>query len=325
MKAFYLTIASLFLLISCENNNNDKRDTSFLSDSVGNMNSLQVVITNELWNGSVGEQIRDYFAAPVDGLPQQEPLFSMTQMPHAAYTGFARSYRTFLFIELGQEDNFVLKTNSFAKPQLGAFVSGTSEEKIMELLKEHRQEIIQAFKASEIKEKQKRTRISLLKIDSLKERFGLKLQVSAAYRVAGASDDFYWIRKDLKSGSTNLLIYEVPISAIGKDSIIGDIIKIRDSIGAGYLPVEDEGKFITEEAYAPYLFTTQLDNKFVYETKGTWEVKDQYMAGPFINYAIKDEAKNRYLILEGFTYAPSVEKRDLQFELESIIKSAKID
>ena len=92
-----------------------------------------------------------------------------------------------------------------------------------------------------------------------------------------------------------------------------------------HLPVEDDGRFITEEAYAPFLFTAEIDGKPAYETKGTWEVKNQYIAGPFLNYAVRDEANNRYLILEGFTYAPSVEKRDLQFELESILKSAKIE
>ena len=65
--------------------------------------------------------------------------------------------------------------------------------------------------------------------------------------------------------------------------------------------------------------------KFAYETKGTWEVKDDWMGGPFVNYAVRDEKNNRYLILEGFTYAPAVSKRDLQFELESILNSAKIE
>jgi hypothetical protein len=45
------------------------------------------------------------------------------------------------------------------------------------------------------------------------------------------------------------------------------------------------------------------------------------MAGPFINYAIKDKKNNRYLILDGFTYNPSKAKRDLVFELESMMKS----
>jgi hypothetical protein len=113
---------------------------------------------------------------------------------------------------------------------------------------------------------------------------------------------------------------------IHKDSTtVGDIIRMRDSIGGKHLPIEDEGRFITEAAYAPYLFTTEINGKPAYETKGTWEVKDEYQAGPFVNYAVRDEANNRYLILEGFTYAPSVSKRDLQFELESILKSAVLE
>lgn len=325
MKTVYIVLASLFLFISCEEKDG-KRDTSFLTDSTGNINSLLVVTSNDLWNGSVGEKLRDYFAAPTDGLPQQEPLFSMTQIPPSTYSGFSRNYRTFLHVKMGDSNSFSIKKNSYAKPQLGAFITATSEEKMIQLMDQNYEEIIRTFKAGEIKEKQRRTRLSLLPIDSLKERFGVNLEISSVYRVAAASDDFYWIRKDLKSGSTNILVYEVPLNAIGKDStIIGDIIKIRDSIGSGYLPVEDDGRFITEEAYAPYLFSSELDGKFAYETKGTWELKDQYMAGPFVNYAVRDESKNRYLIIEGFTYAPTVGKRDLQFELEAIIKSAKFE
>jgi hypothetical protein len=61
-----------------------------------------------------------------------------------------------------------------------------------------------------------------------------------------------------------------------------------------------------------------------YETKGTWQMKNDFMSGPFISYAIFDKAHKHILVLEGFCYAPSKEKRDLMFELESIIKSIQI-
>ncbi len=48
------------------------------------------------------------------------------------------------------------------------------------------------------------------------------------------------------------------------------------------------------------------------------------MGGPFVNYAIEDKINNRYIIAEGFTFAPSVQKRDFMFELEAIIKSLHI-
>lgn len=325
MKSIISAIITVALFVSCESSG--KRDTSFLQESVGNINSLLIVMPDNLWNGAAGEEIRTYFAAPTDGLPQQEPLFTMNHMAPENFTSFAKTNRTFLKAELGEKDSVAIVSRPYAKPQTGAFIQAVSEERLTELIRENNEKIIAAFKATEIKEKQRRIGISLLEIDSLKERFGLSLRMSSAYRVASSSDEFYWLRKDLKSsGSTNVIIYEVPLDMIGQDStIIGDIIKIRDSIAGDLLPVEDDGRFITEEAFSPFLFTTEIDGKFAYETKGTWEVKDQYMAGPFLNYAVRDEANNRYLIMEGFTYAPTAEKRNHQFELEAVLRSARIE
>lgn len=325
MRPIYFVLFSLFVaLISC--NDSGERDKTLLPDSVGNINALQIVIPNDLWNGIVGEAIRNNFAAPVDGLPQDEPLFSMNQMPPEAFSGFARSNRLFLYVVLSEEDKVTVATNEYAKPQAGAVIKATSEEKLVALIEKNAAKIIESFYASEIKERQRRTAISLMKNDSLGKVMGVSMQIPSAYRIAKATDSFFWMRKDLKDGTTNILVYEVPLTMITNDSTaVGDIIKIRDSIGSKLLPVEDEGQFITEDAYAPYIFKTEIDGKFAYKTKGTWEVKGAWMGGPFVNYAVKDEKNNRYLIIEGFTYAPSAAKRDLQFELESILNTAKVE
>ena len=99
---------------------------------------------------------------------------------------------------------------------------------------------------------------------------------------------------------------------------------MRDYIGSLYIHgTEQHSKMITEQAYSPYFFNTKLDGRITYETKGTWEMKNDFMSGPFINYCIIDYKNRRILVLEGFCYAPSKKKRDLMFELESIIKSVK--
>lgn len=323
MKPLYIVLFSLFVVFSsC--NTNGKRDKSLVPNSVGNINDLQVVIPNDLWNGIVGEAIRNNFAAPTDGLPQDEPLFSINQLQPDTFSGFVRTNRIFLYVVLSEENSVKIAKNEYAKPQTGAIIKATSEEELVKLIDESAAQIIEALHKSEISERQRRTEISLLKTDSLKKVLGISLKIPSAYRLAKATDSFFWYRKDLKDGTTNILIYEVPLNFIKNDSsAIGDIIKIRDSIGSKLLPVEDDGMFITEGAYAPYLFKSTIDGKFAYETKGTWEVKDAFMGGPFLNYAVRDEKNNRYLILEGFTYAPAARKRDLQFELESILLSTK--
>ena len=134
------------------------------------------------------------------------------------------------------------------------------------------------------------------------------------------------MKKEIISGNTSLLIYEVPINSI-KNSFnsITNIIRIRDSIGNLYISgTELDTPMITEEGYSPYLFKLKLNGKETYETKGTWELKNDFMSGSFVNYAIVDEEHNRILILEGFCYSPSKKERDLMHELESIIKSIVI-
>ncbi len=68
----FLFVATTFL--SC--NNSSKSNQPYRQNSVGNINSLQVIISDDLWNNDVGGEIRKYFAAPTDGLPQDEPLFN---------------------------------------------------------------------------------------------------------------------------------------------------------------------------------------------------------------------------------------------------------
>jgi len=325
MKSFYIAFLSLFILFSC--NNSDGKKSNYRQQSVGKINALQVVIKDELWTDTVGEEIRKHFAAPANGLPQDEAIFSINQMNPSVFSGFMRSNRIFLHITLGENESVKVAKDPFARPQIGAIIVAKTKERVVELIAENQERIIEAFYKSEIKERQRRTSISPKKIDSLQERFGLSIKIPSAYRIASKSDDFYWLRKDLEdNGSTNILIYEAPVHLITKDSLVlKEIIKIRDSIGGKHLPVEDDSRFITEEAFATSLYKSEIDGKFAYETKGVWEVEGAFMAGPFINFAIYDAKNNRYLILEGFTYAPSVRKRNLQFELESIIRSAKIN
>src|SRR5690606_2731387 len=324
MKPYILALVAFIALMSC--NQKGEGGKAFVPGSVGNINALQIVIPNDLWNGSVGETIRRNFAAPADGLPQDEPLYTMNQMAPEAFVDFMRTNRIFLYVQLADEEKVSIAENEFAKPQTGARIQASTPEKLSELIDQNASRIIEAFHKSEIAERQKRTEISSRNVDSMKRKMRVGFKIPSAYRLAIDQDTFYWYRKDLKDGTMNIMVYQAPLDAIKGDSTaIADIIKIRDSIGSKLLPVEDEDLFVTEAAYSPFLFKTIIDGKEAYETRGTWEVTNAYMAGPFVNYAVKDEKNNRWLILEGWTYAPGARKRNLQFELESILLTTKFE
>jgi len=328
MKRSLILLASIFFLISCKNDEkSSKKDDRILSDSSGNINQLTVVINNQLWEGEVGEAIRENLAAPVDGLPQEEPLFSLSQIPPETFTGFVRNSRIFLKIEERGDKGMQLFEDEFSRPQTGIVIQGQSNAEIIDVINKQADSIVKLLKKTELAEKQRRIRKSLKKDDGLEEKFGINLKLPSAYRYAKNEDQFSWIRKEIPKGSMEILVYEVPINKIENDSsVIANIIKMRDSIGEAQIPGRLEDSYmITEKAYAPYLFETVIDGKFAYETRGTWEVQNDFMAGPFVNYAVKDEQNDRFIILEGFVFSPSRSKRDNIFELDAILQSAKIE
>ena len=324
MKKTIAMAFTVIFLIAC--NNSESKGKRILSSSSGNINNLSVVIDNELWEGSIGEQIRLILGAPVYGLPQEEPLFNMQQMPTVVFSGFATKSRIILKIEKGKQADIKFLKEVFAKPQKLILVSGNTNNEINELLEQNAEKIVAIFKDAEIKENQRRINKSLNTKNNIEETLGLTINFSTAYRIAKEDNSFFWLRKDIKTGSMNIMLYEMPLGAISKgDDAINDIIKMRDSIGKAHIPGPLEGSYmITEEAYTPYLNETIIDNKPALLTKSTWEVKNAFMAGPFINYIIEDKINNRLIVIEGFTFAPSAVKRNHMFELEAIIRSVQI-
>lgn len=323
MKPLFIALVALFTVISCQEK--DKSKKNYLSESNGKINNVSIFIDENLWNGEIGDSIRKKFAAPVDGFSQEEPIFNLNQYPTRILEGIAQKSRNIVVVQKGNNNNFVHETDKFARPQQVFFISGKNNEEILKILEEKSTEIIKQIKASEIIENQARLKKSLISDKNVRDRFGISLQIGYGYKYDMLKDKFLWIRKEFSSGYNSILVYEVPFNVIEKDSnTIGNIIAMRDSIGKenihGVLP---NTWMITEEAYAPYLYDTTIEGRKTFETRGTWELKNDFMAGPFVNYAIKDTKNNRYLVLEGFTYNPSKAKRDLVFELEAIAKSVK--
>lgn len=313
----------LFLLLSFVLFFSCKKQEHLPRKATGKINTISVIIDDQLWNGEVGDRIRNKFASPVIGLPQEEPLFTINQYPAKLMEGFMTDNRTIIVVKKENENTFEIKKNQYARPQNVFHISGKTNTAILEIIEKNTPKIIQIIKETEIAERQRVQSLSLLNPTIIENKFKIDLKVPSGYSFVVQKSKFLWLKKEIISGNTSLLIYEVPIHSIKKDpNPIMNIIRMRDSIGNLYIRgTEPDSQMITEEGYAPYFSKTKINGKETFETKGTWELKNDFMSGPFVNYAIVDEAHNRILVLEGFCYSPSKEKRDLMHELESIIKS----
>lgn len=320
-KILFIFFSFSLLFFSCK-----KQEDHLPRKATGKINTISVIIDDQLWNGEVGEIVRNKFASPVIGLPEEEPLFTINQYPAKLMEGFMTDSRTIIVIKKENINQFVIKKNQYAIPQNVFHISGKTNDDILEIIEKNAPNIIQIIKETEITENQRITNLSLLNTKEITKAFQIEIKVPTGYINVLQNNNFIWLKKEIVSGNTSVLIYQVPLSSIKKGpNSITDIIKIRDSIGDLYIRgTELDSHMITEEGYAPYLVRTKINDKPAYETKGTWELKNDFMSGPFVNYAIEDIQHDRILVLEGFCYSPSKEERDLMHELESIIKSTTI-
>lgn len=315
-KAF-LTV---LILVSC-----DKEVKNFKPQSSGRINSISVIIDKPSWDGKIGDAIRNKYASEFIGLPQVEEAFTLNYIPYEAFTGFGRTARNIIYINKKKQDKPRMIRDRYARPQLFLEVSGLDKESIIQGILSSFEFSSAQFQNGEITENKNRILNSLLKDTGL-DSLNISLKIPSAYSVFKNEPETVWLQKPLKNGTSNLIIKDLNSSVSDFEKInLNDVVSLRDSIGKEFIPGRVENSYmITEKEYLPYISYQTVNGFEAVETRGTWEVKGDYMGGPFINYIIKDTLNNSLLYVEGFVFSPSQRKRDKMIELEAVIKSMVI-
>ena len=312
MKKTEIILFLLITALSCSGN-----QQKLLPASSGNINNISVVTNDELWEGAVGEVIRENFGRPIYGLPQIEPVFSLSHIPSKVFSGFATKSRTILKIDISENEGVFNFKNTYASPQRIIQITANSPDKIIEIINENLNSIYSTMYFNEIQEKQRRISKNLNKTQTIKNNTGVSLRFPSAYRVAKADTNFVWIRRDIETGSVNLFIQRQ------RNQTELSIIEKRDSISKIYIPGPVENTHMsTDLIYTPNTQQINVGGKQVFETRGLWEIEGQFMAGPFLNFQIK-LGDDDFIMLDGFVYSPGSTKREYIFELEAIMRSLK--
>jgi len=318
---FFTPIVFSLLIISC----NSSSSNAFVPESSGNINTLTIVMNQNYWNGTLGKSIKNSLMEPYEGLPFDEPKYDLYHLDPSIFTGFARSGRNIIVFQKDTSNQgFRLIKNLWARPQITGIITGEDSEVMKFYFEENFGLFTRSVDENERLEKIRRMSKSLNKEPELNEKFGLNLTFPDAYSVVKDTTNFIWIEKQVVKGHLNIIAYTLPFN-IDLNKIEERIPKIRDSIGKLYIPGRVPGSYmITERAYLPYYYKTKVNNFDAILTKGTWEVQNDFMAGPYVNYIIKDTTNKRNIVIEGFAFAPSESKRDYMFELNTIITTMKL-
>jgi hypothetical protein len=327
-KLRFYPLAILFvltLLAGCKNNNN----TSTKKNVTGRPGEMVVVMQEGYWKGELGSYCKEVLAQPQMGLPAEEPLFNLIQIPHEAFTDIFLTTRNLMIFKVspGNKKEILFQKDVHAFTQAVSTISASNAEEAKQVMQENRDKILGFFLVAErnrllysyenIHEKTVTT--------ATKEKFGFTLNMLPGTKVATTTDSFMWLRYETPEISQGIFIYTFPYDSDStfteKYLIIKRNLFLHDNV-----PGSVNGSYMTTEADLPFLFNTfKVNGNYAAETRGLWKMENDFMGGPFINLAILDLLNKRVIVLDGYVYAPGKDKRNLLRQVEAMMYSIKFD
>ena len=347
---FILIITGSFIACS------DKKSEN-LPPAAGVSGDMYLVMDSVQWKGQLGITLDSTFNSEMKGLPRPEYLYNMHWIDPRKLNFILKQRRNLIFATTLDKSShgasiikkiftpdFIAKMKSdptlyvttsknvFAKGQEVMYLFGNNEKELLANIRKNRQQLVDYFDKTE----RERLTKSLFKSgqlkglsDWMKKNMQADIQIPFGYKLVINEKDFVWVRQINPRDDKDIFIarkkYTSP-DQFKKDSLI----KFRDEVCKKYLFEDPEvsNSYLITETTVPFLpvESRQINfkNHFSMETRGLWRANNYSMGGPFVSYALVDEATGYFYYLEGFTFSPSRSQREIMRELETILFTFKM-
>lgn len=325
---YILHLLFITLLSACTNNTSNK----LLPESNGKYGEVLVVIDSNLEKGMVGETLNRVFFESLDGLPQKEGQFRMSTVHPTGFKSVLKKSKNILKVELKPNNGKKVQivNDVWAKDQLMIKITANNQETLDRILNKNKKTIRDYFNEEEIKRLQRQFLIKReRKLEKrISEKFEIKLTVPSAFIKMKDSSDGLWFKKEKTIGQhqviQGVMIYSMPYASDSTFSV-NEMITHRNRFTKNNIKgFRDSSYMAVYEEYRPVEATISLDSTYAVEYRGLWNMKNDFMGGPFLHYTLVDQKNNTVIHMDGFVYAPKFEKREYLRELEAIMKSIQL-
>jgi len=350
--SFYLIIISIFVLSSCS----DSKNTN-LPQASGMTGDIFLIMDSVQWKGPLGTVLDSLFSAEMQGLPRAEPIFKMRWIDPRKLNFVLKQRRNLIFaVSLDQRSSgagivkklFTKESidqikanpdffsqndqNLFAKGQEVLYLFSATENQLIQHIRKNGKKLIEFFDQKE----RERLSLSLFKSKQLltvpnilRKDFQCEMKVPFGYQLVMNNEEFLWVRQINPKDDKDIFIARKKYTSqeqFKRDSLIS----WRDAICKKYLfadPDRIDTYLVTETGveHKPVL-TNEISfhKKFAMEMRGLWRTNNFVMGGPFLSYTVVDQPKGIIYYIEGFTYSPGKDQREIMRELETILHTFRI-
>lgn len=323
--------------------------SGMLPTARGEADEIIIVADSTQWADTLdlGAELKKTFLSPMLGLPRDESLFNVSKVSPQKFNSVLKSAKNIVFVmtlDSKTKDSRVLRQyfteqslnmikrdtslymrtqrDVFAKGQTVMFLFAASEDKLAQKINYNRSSIREFFESSAretIKQKIFNSPKKQL-AERIKETHDVVLTIPYGWEKARDLKNFFWLRKMDAQTEQSIFVYYEPYSDQG---VFNAIDEFRDKITRRNLyDGEHPDVYIQRQEIIP-VFTERVNfnGHFAVEARGLWKISDSSRGGPFVGYAMVDEAEGLIYYIEGYVDSPGTSKKNLIRELEAILST----
>ena len=330
-KSFFLVLVAVVgnvVFFGCSGTGS--HGTGLLSSS-GRSSEVLVVCTDKQWNGVLGDSLNAILMQGVLGLPQNEPLFTLSHVSENYFRDAYKKYRNIIYFTTDpsvETPKVAVNHNAWAQPQMLIRIHAKDEQQAAETLSKYQKTIIKQLFSSEMKRfhRAQRSKQNFHLSSEVQRLFKFSVIIPNGFIFAVKNTNFIWLRKDTKDWTQNIMVYTEDYTDTNqfKNEYI---VRLRNThTRKNVFGAADSSYTIVDEKYIPSLTEyVDFEEGYAVRTAGLWKAVGDFMGGPFVSLSVLDEKNNRVVTIDAFLYAPADEKRDLLRQLEAILQSLKFE
>lgn len=303
-------------MASCSSGNEKK---SAVKGKVQSAPYELLVVANKDWlKTEAGQKLVEIVEAPISGLPQREGNFRVTYVNPEAFKGVFQFYANILVVKVDmkhEESRMTLEKDLYARPQVVEGLFAPTDWAFVRLLEAHKKDILRHFNENEFARERKflEKNYNGAVMAQVKKQFGVSINVPQDVDDMKIGENFLWASASKKDFQQNVCIYTLPWS---NNLSFEDV---RDSVMKVNIPGDREDQWMETDRRTVMIDDITRTDLLV--VRGLWDMRNDAMGGPFVSYCYVDTIRNRFLIVEGFVFAPDKKKRPIIRQLEAALQT----
>jgi len=334
MKKFLLILGLLmvaFTFSGC-NNRSGKAPGKGLRiltpTSSGRMFELLVVVDDDLWQRPAGRALYNVLDTDVPGLPQPERSFRIMYTDPGHYDATLKLVRNIIVVDIKNtytQPKFRLNKDVYAYPQAILTIQAPDENSMEDYVNANKQVILDLFTHVEMNRQ-----IDVLRYEhsnmistNVQEMFGYDVWVSGELTASKKGEDFFWAGTNAATNDRNYVIYTYPYTDT-RTFTKEFFVQKRDSVMKANIPGSKENSYMSTDSLMTMVKAYNLNGEYVFEARGLWRMKGDFMGGPYVSQARVDQVNHKVVVEEIFVYSPEHAKRNLVRQMEAALYTLQL-